>query len=226
MAPVEPRWSVWRSEARETYLKLREPPPEPEAFVDLARAALHVRERVPHNAIITNGAGNYAIWVSRHFAYREFGSQVAPQAGCMGYGLPAAIAAKLRHPDRMAIAFAGDGCFMMASPDFATAVQYKLPIIVIVANNGLYGSIRMHQERRYPGRPSATTIANPDFAQLARAFGGYGERVERTRDFPAAFDRAIASGLPALLDLNVDPECISPDSTIASIRANASKQTH
>ena len=139
----------------------------------------------------------------------------------MGYGVAAAIAAKLVHPDRIALCFTGDGDFVMSSPEFATAVQYELPIVVLLVNNGMYATIRMHQERQFPGRVIGTDLVNPDFAALAQAYGGFGERVERTADFEAAFERALGSGLPALLELPVDPERISPRVRLSELQAAA-----
>jgi acetolactate synthase-1/2/3 large subunit len=214
-------WRDWRREARESYEARHTPPPASNAGVDLAQVCIFLRDRLPADSIVTNGAGNYAGWVHRFHSYRQLGSQLAPKSGCMGYGLPAAIAAQLRYPGRKVVAFAGDGCFMMAAPDFATAVQYGLPIVVIVVNNGMYGSIRMHQERRYPGRPSATDLRNPDFAAMAGTYGAHGELVTETADFAPAFERALASGLPALIELRTDPEQITPDATISRIRGTA-----
>ena len=168
--------------------------------------------------IVTNGAGNYSAWVHRFHRFRRFGTQVAPTSGSMGYGLPAAIAAKLRHPERTVVCFAGDGCFQMTGQELATAVQYDARVIVLVVDNGMYGTIRMHQERNFPGRVHATSLSNPDFAALARAHGAYGERVERDRDFAAAFERARESGPPALLHLVVDPEAITPAETLSGLR--------
>ena len=147
-----------------------------------ARSSPGCRERLPDDAIITNGAGNYSGWVHRFFRFRRYGTQLAPTSGSMGYGLPAAIAAKLRHPERTVVAFAGDGCFQMTSQEFATAVQYGAAVIVVLVNNGIHGTIRMHQERDYPGRVIATDLVNPDFAALARAYGGHGETVATTED--------------------------------------------
>jgi acetolactate synthase-1/2/3 large subunit len=141
----------------------------------------------------------------------------------MGFGVPAAVGAKRAFPDRMVIAFAGDGCFLMNGQEFATAVQYDLGIIVIVVDNGMYGTIRMHQEREYPGRVSATQLKNPDFAAYARAFGGHGETVRTTAEFEPAFERAVASGKPAIIHCFLDPEAITPSATLASLRANALK---
>ena len=214
LPPVARRaWGDWRAALRKAYLDYQAPPAQA-AGLDLAKIVTWLRERLPDDAIVTNGAGNYNIWLHRFYRYRHFGTQLAPKSGCMGYGLPAAITAKLRHPDRTVITLAGDGCFMMSSPDFATAVRYWLAITVIIINNARYGSIRMHQERHFPGRPSGTDLTNPDFAALARSYGAFGEVVERDEDFVAAFERAIASGGPAILELRVDPDRLTPDMTI------------
>ena len=181
----------------------------------------YLEKVLPDDAILTNGAGNYATWVHRFHRFRRFATQGAPTSGSMGYGTPAAVAAKALHPDRTVIAFAGDGCFLMNGQEFATAVQYDLPIIVIVVNNGIYGTIRMHQERDYPGRVVATDLKNPDFAALARAYGGHGETVEKTADFAPAFERARASGRPAIVEIRLDPEAITPTRTMTQIRDKA-----
>jgi acetolactate synthase-1/2/3 large subunit len=139
----------------------------------------------------------------------------------MGYGVPAAVGAKRAFPDRMVVAFAGDGCFLMNGQEFATAVQYKLPIIVVVIDNGMFGTIRMHQEREYPGRISATQLNNPDFAAYARAFGGHGEQVETADEFVEAFERACASGKPSIIHCLIDPEAINPSYTLSSVRQAA-----
>ncbi len=180
-------------------------------------------QNLPEDAIITNGAGNFASWLHRHFQYKEWRTQLAPTSGSMGYSVPAAVAAKIAAPGRTVVAVAGDGEFLMNGQEFATAMQYGAPIIVLVVNNGMYGTIRMHQEREYPGRVSGTELANPDFAAYARAFGGHGETVERTADFAPAFQRAAASGKPAVLELRIDPEAITPSATLAGLRAAALK---
>ena len=159
----------------------------------------------------------------RFYRFRAFGTQLAPTSGSMGYGTPAAVMAKRQHPERPVIAFAGDGCFLMNGQEFATAVQYDLPIIVIVVDNGMYGTIRMHQELHYPRRISGTQLKNPDFAAYARAFGGHGERVEQTEEFAPAFERAVASGKPAILHCVVDPEALTPARTLSEIRAAGEK---
>ena len=179
-----------------------------------------LRELDDPDMIVTNGAGNYSAWVHRFHRFRRFGTQVAPTSGSMGYGLPAAIAAKLRHPERVVVCFAGDGCFQMTGQELATAVQYQASVIVLVVDNGMYGTIRMHQERAFPGRVHATSLTNPDFAALARAYGAYGERVERDADFRDAFARARNAGLPAVLHLLVDPEAITPAETLSGLRGS------
>lgn len=201
--------AAWRSDARQVYERYRIPP-QSALDMDMAQVITHLRQALPDDAIVTNGAGNYTIWLHRFFEYRALGSQLAPRSGSMGYGLPAAIAAKLRHPDRPVVALAGDGCFMMASPDFATAVQQSLNIVVIIANNGTYGSIRMHQERHFPGRPNGTELTNPDFAALAKSYGVHGETVQRHADFPAALQRALGARGPAIIELQLDQKQLTP----------------
>ncbi|SDB36168.1 thiamine pyrophosphate-binding protein [Bauldia litoralis] len=191
--------------------------------VQLSEIIAWLRERLPDDATITNGAGNYSGWLHRFFRYRRFGTQLAPTSGSMGYGMPAAIAAKLAHPERIAVAFAGDGCFQMTSQEFATAVQEKAAIVVVVVNNGIHGTIRMHQERDYPNRHIATDLVDPDFAALARAYGGHGETVARTEDFAPAFEAALASGKPSIIDLKFDPEAITPSRTMSEIRGSGKR---
>ncbi|MEP7157605.1 MAG: thiamine pyrophosphate-binding protein, partial [Betaproteobacteria bacterium] len=183
----------------------------------------HLENVLPADAILCNGAGNYATWVHRFHRYRGFRTQLAPTSGAMGYGVPAAIGAKAVHPDRTVIAFAGDGCFLMTGQELATAVQYQLNVIFIVVNNGMYGTIRMHQEREFPGHVYGTALSNPDFAAYAKAFGAHGELVENTSEFAAAFDRAMKAGKPALIEIRIDPEAISPNTTLQAIRAAAMK---
>jgi acetolactate synthase-1/2/3 large subunit len=183
-----------------------------------------LRSRLPEDATVTNGAGNFSVWAHRFYEFRRFGTQLAPQSGSMGYGVPAAIAAKLVHPERIVVCVAGDGDFSMTGQELGTAVQYGAPVVVLVVDNGMLGTIRAHQERHYPGRVSATDLVNPDFAALGRAYGGHGERVDRAEDFPAAFERALAAGVPAVLHLVVDPEAITPRQTIAELRAAAASR--
>ena len=169
-----------------------------------------LRERLGPDAILTNGAGNFSIWAHRYYEFRRHGTQLAPRSGSMGYGVPAAVAAKAVHPERAVVCIAGDGDFLMTGQELATAVQEDLPIVVLVVNNGMYGTIRMHQERRYPGRVFATDLRNPDFAAYARAFGAHGAVVERTEDDAPALDEALTCGRPALVELRVDPQAITP----------------
>jgi acetolactate synthase-1/2/3 large subunit len=213
-------WSAETRQARADYLAWTDRAPASPGPVQLGEIMVWLRERTP-DAIIANGAGNYTIWAGRFWRYRRFDSQLAPTSGSMGFGVPAAVAAKRLLPERMVIAFAGDGCFLMNGQEFATAVQYELALIVVVVDNAMYGTIRMHQEREYPGRVSATDLKNPDFAAYARAFGGHGETVERTEDFAPAFERAIASGKPAILHVKIDAEAITPMTTLTAIRAKA-----
>ena len=174
---------------------------------------------LPEDAFICNGAGNYATWVHRYFRYKGYRTQLAPTSGSMGYGVPAAVAAKIACPERMSVAFSGDGCFMMHGQELATAMQYGAPTINVVVDNGMFGTIRMHQEKHYPGRTHATELRNPDFAALGRAYGGFGATVERTDQFADAFRDAEASGLPAILHVKIDPEAITPTASISDLRA-------
>ncbi|MEO1264244.1 MAG: thiamine pyrophosphate-binding protein [Pseudomonadota bacterium] len=189
--------------------------------VALDRVIAQLSEALPDDAIVTNGAGNYAAFLNRFYQYRGYPTQLAPTSGSMGYGVPAAIAAKLAHPDRPVVAFAGDGCFMMTSQELATAMQYDLAIVIVVVNNGMYGTIRMHQEREYPAREVATALTNPDFAKFAESFGAHGETVTRTDGFKPALDRALAAGRAALIELKTDPEAITPRQTLSQIRSAA-----
>jgi acetolactate synthase-1/2/3 large subunit len=213
-------WSGETRQARADYLAWTDGAPASPGPVQLGEIMVWLRTRAP-DAIIANGAGNYTIWAGRFWRYRRFDSQLAPTSGSMGFGVPAAVAAKRLLPERMVIAFAGDGCFLMNGQEFATAVQYELALIVVVVDNAMYGTIRMHQEREYPGRVSATDLKNPDFAAYARAFGGHGETVAKTADFAPAFERAIASGKPAILHVKIDAEAITPMTTLMAIRAKA-----
>ncbi|MGS0743976.1 thiamine pyrophosphate-binding protein [Glaciimonas sp. GG7] len=196
-------------------------PPQVAGPVQMGQIMEYLRTNLPADAIICNGAGNYATWVHRFYHYRHFKSQLAPTSGAMGYGVPAAIAAKSLYPHRMVIAFAGDGCFMMSSNELATAMQYALPVIFVVVNNGIYGTIRMHQEREYPTRVHGTGLTNPDFAAYARAFGAFGVVVEKTEDFVPAFEQACASGKPAVIEIRLSPEIITPGATLTDIREQA-----
>jgi acetolactate synthase-1/2/3 large subunit len=221
LAALEPldssAWQQWTQDARAEYFAFSTPP-EPSSElsgVDMGKVMAHLREVLPETAIVSNGAGNYAVWVHRFYRYRQPATELAPTNGAMGYGLPAAIAAKLQHPERQVVCFAGDGCFMMYPQELATALQFGAAVVVIVVNNGMYGTIRMHQEREYPSRVFATDLQNPDFVALARACGAHAEAVECSEDFPAAFARATQSGRPALIELKVDPRQITPQARLA-----------
>ncbi|MGX9120524.1 thiamine pyrophosphate-binding protein [Mesorhizobium sp. BHbsci] len=213
-----PVWADETPKLHAAYLDWSTPPDSGPGSVQMGPIMNYLETMLPDDAILTNGAGNYATWVHRFHRSRRFATQAAPTSGSMGYGTPAAVAAKELFPERDVIAFAGDGCFLMNGQEFATAVQYDLPIIVIVVNNGIYGTIRMHQEREYPGRVVATDLRNPDFAALARAYGGHGETVEKTADFAPAFERARASGKPSIVEIRLDPEAITPTRTMTQIR--------
>lgn len=206
------QWADWTAAARQDYVTFTALPAADPAYqgVDMGPVVSMLDSTLQDDAIMTNGAGNYSVWLHRFYRYRQGRTQLAPTCGAMGYGFPAAIAAKLRHPDRDVVCFAGDGCFLMYPQELATAMQYGAACIVILVNNGMYGTIRMHQEKRFPGRISGTAIYNPDFVALAQSFGAYGELVESTDAFAAAFDRARASGKPAVLELRTDPRQITP----------------
>lgn len=221
-SPRSRPWALGTVDAHAAELDWRAPTQIP-GRLQLGQVVAWLRERLPPEAILTNGAGNYAIWANRHFAYRGLGTQLAPTSGSMGYGLPAAIAAKLRHPDRPVVCFAGDGCFLMTGQELATAVQHELAVVVVVVDNGMYGTIRMHQEREHPGRVSGTALRNPDFVALARAHGAFGARVETTEAFAPAFEEALACGRPALLHLLLDPEAITPRQSLSELRAAAQR---
>jgi acetolactate synthase-1/2/3 large subunit len=218
--PVEPRWREWTAAARADYERTLVHEPM-EGDVDLGEVMAFLRQRLHGDAIQTCGAGNFTVWAHRFAQFTEFGTQACPRSGSMGYGLPAAVAAQLIHPDRVVVCFTGDGDFVMSSPELATAVQYDLPIVVLLVNNGMYATIRMHQERQFPGRVIGTDLENPDFPALARAYGANGERVERTEDFGDALERALASGKPSVLELPVDPERISPRVKLSDLRKGA-----
>ncbi|MCA1971683.1 MAG: thiamine pyrophosphate-binding protein [Caenispirillum sp.] len=220
-APTTPAWAGSAAAAHEAFLAWSGASPIVPGPVQMAPIMAWLQERLGPDAVITNGAGNYATWIHRFWRFRTFGSQLAPTSGSMGYGLPAAVAAKLEHPERPVVCFAGDGCFQMTGLEFGTAVQAGAAVVVVVVDNGMYGTIRMHQEREYPGRVSGTQLANPDFAAFARAYGGHGETVERTEDFAPAMDRALAAGVPAILHVKLDPEALTPARSLSDIRAAA-----
>jgi acetolactate synthase-1/2/3 large subunit len=229
MAPVDA--SPWRHTVAEAKAELADFQQQPPVFRD-ASAPLNLwqlmqdmMEVLPHDAILTNGAGNYATWAHRFYRYRGMRTQLAPTSGAMGYGVPAGVAAKIVHPERVVVTLAGDGEFMMNGQELATAVQHKAGVVIIVFNNSMYGTIRMHQERTYPGRVSGTDLLNPDFAALARAYGAHGEVVETTEAFAPALERALAHAaqqqLPALIELRYDGNLITPNATLETIRKTA-----
>jgi len=223
LPPVaSPAWSGSAAAAHPDYLAWQEPRPMPGA-VDLWRVVALLRDRLPEDTILASGAGNYTSWLHRLYRYPRYRTQVAPSSGSMGYGVPAAIAAKAVHPDRTVVSWNGDGCFLMNGQELATAVQYGLAIVFVVVDNAMYGTIRMHQERHFPGRVYGTDLVNPDFAALARAYGALGETVNRTEEFAPALERALASGRPALLHLRIDPQAITMNATIADLRAQAGR---
>ncbi len=214
-----PAWAERTQAMRASYLAWSDPATiRTPGKLQLGEVMAYLERTLPPDAIMTNGAGNYATWLHRFHRFTRYGTQLAPTSGSMGYGLPAAVGAKRTWPDKTVVCFAGDGCFLMHGQEFATAVQYDLPIVVVLIDNSMYGTIRMHQEKHYPGRVSATSLKNPDFADYARAFGGHGERVETTEEFAPAFERALASGKPAILHCLIDPETISPSTTLQKIR--------
>jgi acetolactate synthase-1/2/3 large subunit len=220
-APNAFAWEGEADAAHADYMSWSTPTVKTPGQVQMAEVMAWLEGQLPPDAILTNGAGNYAGWLHRFHRFQRFGTQLAPTSGSMGYGLPAAVGAKRHDPSKTVVCFAGDGCFMMHGQEFATAVQYDLPILVLLIDNGMYGTIRMHQEREYPGRVSATQLRNPDFAAYARAFGGHGETVTETAAFMPAFERARASGKPAIVHIKLDPEVITTATTLSAIREKA-----
>lgn len=220
MEPVRGGWAERTREGRAQYLAWTEPTETP-GPVNLGRVIERLRDIMGPGDVICNGAGNFSAWVHRFFRYQGFGTQLAPTSGSMGYGLPAAISAKRMRPDNTVVAICGDGDVMMTCQEMATAAHHGIAVIAVIVNNGIYGTIRMHQERDYPGNVVATDLTNPDFMLFARSFGAHGERVEKTGDFAAAFGRAKASGKPAIIELIVDQEAITPTATLSGIREAA-----
>lgn len=218
--PAVRPWSRFRQDLRAAYEASLAPRATPGAL-KLEDVVTTVSALLPESGLVTNGAGNYSQWVHRYFQFKRFRSGLAPTSGSMGYGLPAGIAAKLEHPHAPVVCFAGDGCFAMTGTELGTAVQYELPLVVLIANNGMFGTIRMHQERQYPGRPSGTRLVNPDFAAFARAHGARGATVERSADFEAVFREALAADGPFVIDLRQDPEAITPMETLKGVRQKA-----
>jgi acetolactate synthase-1/2/3 large subunit len=222
MRALEPlngsRWADWTAAAHAGFQDWLCHRPRARG-VDLADVLAHLRERLPPDAIVTNGAGNFTVWVHRFYTFRRYRTQLSPCSGAMGYGVPAAVAAKVVHPERIVVCVAGDGDFLMSGHELAAAVQERAPIVVLLVNNGMYGTIRMHQERQFPGRVIGTDLVNPDFVGLAEAYRAHAELVERTEDFADAFERALRAGRAAVLELRVDPELITPRATLSAIRA-------
>ncbi|MTH80289.1 thiamine pyrophosphate-binding protein [Paracoccus aestuariivivens] len=216
--PANNGWDGWTAAARAEYEAWVQPKETP-GDVKMEQVIHWLSQNLPDNAILTNGAGNYAAFLHRYFVYKKPFTQLAPTSGSMGYGFPAAVSAAIEHRDRPVVCLAGDGCFQMTLNEMSTARQYNAAPIVVVANNGQYGTIRMHQERHYPERPSGTALANPDFAALARAYGGHGETVHSTAEFGAAFARARVSGTLAVIELRLDPEALSSGATLSQVRA-------
>jgi acetolactate synthase-1/2/3 large subunit len=214
------RWAARTAAAHADWEAGLATPPQP-GELDMGEVVRVLQARLPEDAILTNGAGNFATWTNRHFAFGEGQRLLAPQAGAMGYGVPAAIAARIACPGRVALAMAGDGDFQMTGQELGCAMQEGAWPIVLIVNNASYGTIRMHQERNYPGRVSFTDIVNPDFVALARAYGTHAERVTRTADFAAAFERALACPTGAVLDLVVDTESLTPRQSLSAMRAAA-----
>jgi acetolactate synthase I/II/III large subunit len=227
MKPVDAAaWKASVAAARADYLENIEPTPQP-GSANLAEIVGWLNKRLPEDCIVTNGAGNYAGYVHRFFQYRGFRTQLAPTNGSMGYGVPAGVAAKIAAPGRTVVSFSGDGCFLMNGQEFGTAVQHGANVVFVVVDNGMYGTIRMHQEREYPTRVHGTELKNPDFAAYARAFGGHGETVEKTADFEAAFERCLAANKPSIIHVKTDAEAITSRITLTKLREQAlAKQRH
>ncbi|WP_415756859.1 thiamine pyrophosphate-binding protein [Pseudomonas sp. LT1P18] len=213
--------SEWTRTLNKSYRENLQHSPSP-GDVQMAEIIEWLNHRLPDDAILTNGAGNYAVWLQRFYQFRQYRTQLGPTNGSMGYGVPAAVAAKLTYPDRVVVSFSGDGCFLMNGQEIATAAQYGAHVIFVVINNGMYGTIRMHQERNYPGRVSGTELLNPDFAALAQAYGLHGEVVTATSDFAPAFERCLEMSRPSLIEVRVDPEALTPRLSLTQIREQSS----
>jgi acetolactate synthase-1/2/3 large subunit len=214
------RWAADTAASRAAYETWQRPRAQP-GGVNMGEVILALRARLRDDAIVCNGAGNFATPVHRFFRYRRWPTQLAPTSGAMGYGIPAGVAAKLQFPERQVVVVAGDGDFMMTAQELATAAQYRAGIVVLIVNNGMYGTIRMHQEREFPERVFGTELANPDFVLMGQAYGMHAERVTQTASFDAALERALASARGALIELVIDPQAITPGATIDEIRAQA-----
>jgi acetolactate synthase-1/2/3 large subunit len=222
-AATSPVKSEWTRTLNKNYRENLQHSPSPDD-VQMAEIIEWLNRRLADDAILTNGAGNYAVWLQRFYQFRQYRTQLGPTNGSMGYGVPAAVAAKLTCPDRVVVSFSGDGCFLMNGQEIATAAQYGANVIFVVINNGMYGTIRMHQERNYPGRVSGTELRNPDFAALAQAYGLHGEVVTATSDFAPAFERCLGMSRPSLIEVRVDPEALTPRLSLTQIREQSSKK--
>ena len=220
MAPVDASWAGEAKAAHADYIAFSTPPDMP-GDVNYSEIVGWLSDNLPEDAVITNGAGNYTVWVHRFFRYKQYGTQLAPQSGAMGYGVPSGVSAGVRHGNRVVVSFSGDGCFQMNGQEIGTAVQHGVKTIFVVVNNGMYGTIRMHQETHSPKRKSGTDLVNPDFAALARAYGAHGETVTKTADFEAAFERCKAVDGPSLIELVIEPDAVLPTSTLSGIQAAA-----
>ncbi|MEE9316794.1 MAG: thiamine pyrophosphate-binding protein [Rhodospirillales bacterium] len=220
MKPVKGKWGDWTQAAHDDYMAWTEPLEIP-GPVQMGEIMAWLNQRLDGDSILCNGAGNFSVWCNRFYRYRGYGTLMGSTSGSMGYGVPSAVAAKLVYPERTVVAFTGDGDFMMTGQELATAVQYGANIIVLVGNNRMLGTIRMHQEKEYPGRISGTDLVNPDFAELARAYGAFGAVVEKTEDFAPAFEAAQESGKPAVLEIRLDSEAITPQATLSGLREAA-----
>ena len=214
----------WTADLRKTF-EIETTPRTCPGEIDLPQLMKWLRQRLPEDAIVTNGVGAYATWSQRYFAHYRLHTQLGPISGSMGYSLPAAISAKLLHPERVVVDFVGDGCYQMSSEELATAVQYGAAVIVVLFNNNMYGTIRIHEENRLEGRVNGTQLVNPDFHALALAYGAHAERVTRTEEFAPAFERCLASGKPALIEMCVDQEAIHSRYSLTDLR-NRRKAKH
>jgi acetolactate synthase I/II/III large subunit len=215
--------SEWTRTLNKNYCENLQHSPSP-GDVQMADIIEWLNRSLPDDAILTNGAGNYAVWLQRFYQFRQYRTQLGPTNGSMGYGVPAAVAAKLTCPDTVVVSFSGDGCFLMNGQEIATAAQYGANVIFIVINNGMYGTIRMHKERNYPGRVSGTELHNPDFAALAQAYGLHGEVVTATSEFAPAFERCLGMSRPSLIEVRVDPEALTPRLSLTQIREQSSNK--
>jgi acetolactate synthase-1/2/3 large subunit len=219
--PVKGKWGNWTADLRAMREAAREVP-RYEGPLNLAAAMRALAAQLPDDAILTTDAGNFAGWPTRFINFGDNQRYIGPTNGAMGYSVPAAVGAKIAFPDRMVVSFVGDGGFLMTGQELATAFHHGVAPIVLVFNNQMYGTIRMHQERAHPGRISGTALTNPDFARYIEAFGGHGEVVAATEDFAPAFARAVESGKPAVIELRINPEQITTRATIADLRAGKS----